>query len=247
MSKFKRLPYLLQNWSARHYVVRHPVFTVRLILKRLVHTTTRQFLGESLTCPLTGAKIFNIQTLVIYWDMIVRKELGTAWYSGLREIARPVVLDVGANVGMFGHLILSINPTARLIAFEPQLGLAKLNAHAEDLYLVALGDKRGKVEFNYHIKDGWNGEASGMSGKPTRKAMVPQSTLDSFLPKIGCERIDLIKIDVDGYERKVLAGAVETLKRTDIILLERTDYMMQLPSGFRWTKVSVNNWVGVRL
>lgn len=84
-------------------------------------------------------------------------------------------------------------------------------------YNVALGPQTGSVEMHIKKNDGHNRVANDgyttLTGKPVKvntgyqRVTVPQLTLDSY----GFTDVDIIKIDVEGYELQVLEGAVNTI------------------------------------
>ena len=84
-------------------------------------------------------------------------------------------------------------------------------------YNVALGPTAGSVEMHIKKNDGHNRVANDnytkLNGKPVKintgyqRVQVPQHTLDSY----NFTDVDIIKIDVEGYELQVLEGAVNTI------------------------------------
>lgn len=130
-----------------------------------------------------------------------------------------VFVDVGANVGYHtARAARRVGPTGRVLAVEANpenARLLALTAAANDFAHVdvlplALGDHLGHVNFVSHI--GSNGGfapddiESLASGRAT---VVPTVTLDS----LGLERIDVMKIDVEGAESIVIQGGVDTIAR----------------------------------
>jgi hypothetical protein len=90
-------------------------------------------------------------------------------------------------------------------------------AGAISTYNVALGPVPGSVEMHIKKNDGHNRVANDnytkLNGKPVKvntgyqRVQVPQHTLDSY----NFTDVDIIKIDVEGYELQVLEGAVNTI------------------------------------
>lgn len=94
-------------------------------------------------------------------------------------------------------------------------------------YNVALGPTAGTVEMHLKKNDGHNRVANDnytkLNGKPVKintgyqRVQVPQHTLDSY----NFTDVDIIKIDVEGYELQVLEGAVNTIaKNRPIVQIE---------------------------
>jgi FkbM family methyltransferase len=115
-----------------------------------------------------------------------------------------VFVDVGANVGAYSLRAASVG--MKVCSFEPNPENVKvLRRNAEnnrlsiDIHECALGSAEGTATMSP------NGALSRLSSEGT--TVVPVRTLDSFdLP-----RVDLLKVDVEGYELEVLKGATKTL------------------------------------
>jgi FkbM family methyltransferase len=144
------------------------------------------------------------------------------------------IVDVGANIGAWSLATLSFSKPKKLIAIEPSPWLhstleknLKIFPHAE-IYKVAVGAEKGTTQFNVHSSSGFSSILQlkedmynyYYSKKPKQvdTVTVPIETLDELLGDIA--EISLLKIDVQGYERFVLQGAKETLKKTRHIFLE---------------------------
>lgn len=139
-----------------------------------------------------------------------------------------VVLDVGANVGFFSWKVHSALPEARVFAFEPERdNLSRLRKVFATLGIqggvvpAACSDREGTATLYRHntvthpLDPGMHPEIPAEA-----RETVPVTTLDSFCRGQGIDRVDLIKIDVEGLEGKVLRGARRILARTRAVVLE---------------------------
>ncbi|MGH7120408.1 MAG: FkbM family methyltransferase [Acetobacteraceae bacterium] len=130
------------------------------------------------------------------------------------ENIRPdwVLFDIGANVGIYAILFSRLAPEGFVHAFEPTAtaGLLRRNfefhqARNVAVHETALGNRTGRfAEPIYRI---W--------GRPPETQTYAFTTLDDFVANAGIERLDCIKIDVDGFDLEVLMGGAETLQRFD--------------------------------
>lgn len=147
-----------------------------------------------------------------------------------------VLYDVGANVGAYALIAASIGGTGtRVVAFEP--GYASYAALCDNVRLnqaesvvlplpVLLGERTGLVELGYRDVAPGAAEHALDPGTP---AAYRQPTLayrlDDLVQQLDLPRPSLVKIDVDGAERSVLAGAAQTLAlpevRSVLVELER--------------------------
>ncbi len=133
------------------------------------------------------------------------------------------VVDVGANHGLFSleaaHLI---GPSGTIHAFEPtpstrDLLESNLAANGLDrvrVFPTALGDAPGTARLRVHRElSGLNTLASGditwnhRTLRADAIVEVPITTLDAHAEAEGLDRIDFLKIDVEGFELGVIRGA----------------------------------------
>lgn len=127
-----------------------------------------------------------------------------------------VFLDIGANIGYFS--VLAATKCNYVFAFEPvravftelQANVALNGFENVEMHCVAVSDRNGDLPF-YVVESRNNGLSSlaGFSGGS--EIIVPSVRLDSFLRGRPSPKVDLIKIDVEGAEERVIEGALELL------------------------------------
>ena len=150
------------------------------------------------------------------------------WVEGLLQPGM-VVLDVGANVGYYSLLAASrVGTKGKVIAFEPspycQRRLEetiRTNSIPQiSIESVALGDQPGNLELTVEHKGLHS--PSFLAREGDISYMVPVVTLDSWMKMSGTGHVDLVKIDVEGFEPNVIRGAAGCLRggRVDSILCE---------------------------
>jgi FkbM family methyltransferase len=200
-----------------------PRFALTLLACRARYFFTRRLKG-----PVETPEQFLIDTpdtLIAYWSMFVERELSDPlWVDRLRTLEKCLVVDVGANAGVFSHFVHCLNPAVEIVSFEPLPGMVeRIRAMAErtGVNLVchqkAVSAKAGEAFFE--SPHGYEGTSrlsqEGVSGKNVFRVMT--TTLDEVL---GERKIDLIKIDVEGFECDVLKGASKTVQQTDFLIIE---------------------------
>ncbi|HYZ34235.1 MAG TPA: FkbM family methyltransferase [Crenalkalicoccus sp.] len=139
--------------------------------------------------------------------------------------AQGVALDVGANLGLTAIAFAALAPQGRVIAVEPAPRTfaalrANLAANGLDGRVaaegVALAAAPGEVAF--HAEPDHSAGAKLVSDRALDRArLAPETvraeTLDALVARHGLGRLDLIKVDVEGFEGDVLDGAAATLAR----------------------------------
>jgi len=144
------------------------------------------------------------------------------------------VIDVGANIGQFAVACAKLFPDVVVHSFEPQpeavkqLGRNVAGLESVRVYPVALGAEAGEatlhVNSHSHSSSFLKLGARHRSAFPRAEEMytikVPLSTLDEAMQTGSLEPPMLLKLDVQGYEPQVLAGATATLKNVAYVLME---------------------------
>jgi len=156
---------------------------------------------------------------------------------GLRNLTIKTIIDIGANRGQFAKYISAVFPEAHLYCFEPlKEPYSELNKWAKKQRKVkalnfALGDKAGKLNIFHHC----NHDRSSSFLKTTeicakhyplvqKQVAVPVDiiTLDNWFfslsPLPGSDI--LIKLDVQGYENRVIRGGTKTFNVAKACIVE---------------------------
>lgn len=173
-----------------------------------------------------------------------------------------VVLDLGANVGLFTLLVKSLKKAATILAFEPMPPTFKAlrkNIELHGLngvtpYSTALGSAdESDVEFTYYSFAPGNStrypkeKGSAIDQNATRYK-VPVTTVSSVLSKHPeISKIDLVKIDIEGGEAGVLRGLTSSdwsrigsfVVEVDNRMSEQVDHVKEI-FEYRNYEVTVN-------
>jgi FkbM family methyltransferase len=161
---------------------------------------------------------FSIQVLaedLIGRHILLSGKFDRSIVQVLLDQARPgdTLLDIGANIGYVSACFLTLVSGSRVICVEPQPGIIDILRHnmaqfgdRSEVHAAALSDKPGELRF--HI-DWVNRGASKIS--EDGEIVIP--ALDGAILLASMERVDLIKIDVEGHEEQVLRAIEDQLRR----------------------------------
>jgi FkbM family methyltransferase len=148
-----------------------------------------------------------------------------------------VVIDAGANVGIFTQIASNlVGEEGLVIAVEPsQSNLAIIKDHLAsasntEVVGIALMDFNGTDRIQIDPND--RGAASLVADLTNRRTNIIKqrtelSTLDALVKEHGVNRVDLLKIDVEGAEIKLLNGGLRTLDKTEKVIVEADHYAGQ--------------------
>lgn len=182
-------------------------------------------------------------------------------YGKVKLRKNDVVLDLGANFGMFSAFASSKG--CNVYAFEPTVKtvdnyLSKTSELNSNISIsnFAVSNYNGMQEFTIDEKDcrcnGISETKTNILQHKENKILVPTITIDTFVSQNNLAKVDFIKSDIEGAERLMLKGAKETLKEhapdlaicyyhliddykvlTDLILEANSDYVIE----HRWKKI----------
>jgi FkbM family methyltransferase len=207
-----------------------------------------------------GGEVELEHTTVVGLSVLVFGAFEDAELRVAQALSQPgaTVIDVGANVGLFSvPLARAVGLSGTLIAIEPLAeNVARLRANVDRnrldnvvVYEVAASDRPGTLELELGDDPAY---ASATGVRENRglgvTASVDAMRLDDIWLDLGCPTVPVLKIDVEGAEDAVLAGATQLLQACapsvlvecgDAAALERIvdrlaefGYVVEQPSDF---------------
>ena len=166
----------------------------------------------------------------------------------------PVIFDVGAHNGNSIERYLEVFSNPRIYSFEPnQIEFKNIESKYSNLPNIklnnfALGDKNESKLFNIFAKSDtssflklndseWVNVRSKQLGIDKNKFLKDQvevevKTLDDFVDQNKIEKIDLLKLDTQGYEKNILDGAKRTLEKKIIKIIETEIILDEVYSNY---------------
>lgn len=188
-------------------------------MKFLMSSFLRKFFMK-----VSGYYIYKINDLPIGTDI---------WIDLSKKINIPLetVFDIGANVGSFSNEILINSPDSKIFAFEPVKStfnkLVKNMGSSKNLkfHRLAIGNTEEKLSINIYdendsVLNSLNPLAMSKDGGQKEEIEVQRG--DDFCRRNNISRINLLKIDTEGFELNVLLGFEKMLntKSIDLIYIE---------------------------
>jgi FkbM family methyltransferase len=141
----------------------------------------------------------------------------------------PLIFDVGAHIGLATLYFNMLYPKAKIVAVEPHpkaIEVLRRNIELnrlEDVEVVeaAIAGEEGKRSFFVDVDGEWLSSSSfaagAWNGAQKNTEMVVKTILLGDLIE---DRVDLLKLDVEGAEEEVLMSLGEKLRKIDRILFE---------------------------
>jgi len=172
----------------------------------------------------------SVKSIFFFLNLPVTKNIRYDIYT--RRILKKVLeneshcIDIGCHKGEILDEILRYAPNGKHWGFEPLSFLfeyLKQKYREKDItfFPVALCEKKGTTTFNYVVN------APAYSGIRKRKYDIPDAKIDELIVETDLldniipdnEKIDFIKIDVEGAEFSVLKGGINTIRRCKPVMI----------------------------
>jgi FkbM family methyltransferase len=144
--------------------------------------------------------------------------------------APKVIVDAGANIGLAAVYLATVFPDATIFALEPERSNFELMVRNTEGYsrIKALHAALWNVEGQINLLDPHGGHCgfrtSDSSAGPFNSVAKTQAlTVDSLMRDHGIERIELLKVDIEGAEREVFNGSAHWINKVEMIMVELHD------------------------
>jgi FkbM family methyltransferase len=207
-------PYFIKSGYSRKMKFQILPVYLRLCIKRLFVSNQQgneKFFGYTIF-------YFTFESFFLLFREIFFKNV----YFFVSEKKDPLIFDCGANIGMVNLFYKWLYPESTIYAFEPDFEtFNKLRTNIEQnqlknirLYNVALYDRRAKIEFYKNKKIPGILSMSAVYKRQTDDVIrVNSFPLSHFIAK---EKIDYLKMDIEGSEMLVLKELIKSKKISHI-------------------------------
>lgn len=181
----------------------------------------KRFVGLALHSTIETVLSWRHTPLTRYFPRGISWPYDVQRFSGTRKLE--VIFDVGANIGQTVERLLRYFPQSQIYSFEPGAksfetlqrrfgGRAGVHLHG-----IAMGATRGTAALQ--IND--NTELNTLVGtvNSANSVAVEVTTLDAFTAAAGISHIDVLKVDVEGWELEVLKGADGLIAANNVVFV----------------------------
>lgn len=162
-------------------------------------------------------------------DLYIR--LNKPWFYQLNI---DTLLDIGGNIGLFSKTIRSLLPSTQIYAFEPlpdcyeQMNNKMRGDNKYQGFNCGLGEQNESlvIEKSSHapsssfLKMGDKHKEAFPDTAQIQQLSVPVKRLDDIAKDLNLGQNLMIKVDVQGFEDKVLKGGLETFSRAKLLIIE---------------------------
>jgi FkbM family methyltransferase len=139
------------------------------------------------------------------------------------------VIDIGASDGRWSNICMKYLPNAQYLLIEAQeahrqaLEMFKAENNQVTYVIAAAGSKEGSVYFD---NTGLFGGIASDIPFEYNCIEVPEITIDQEIKRSNMQPPFLIKLDTHGFEKYIIEGALETIKNTELIIIETYNYQL---------------------
>ena len=218
--------------------VLHLTTTARFVLQQVrrgrvflaQQKTFRQVTRDGVNYELDLMKIIDLEIYLDGWEPETISFLKRALDSN------SIVIEAGANIGAHSLLIAKlVSPRGHVYSFEPTsyafdklLINCKVNKDLENSITI---EKRLLTNHSLEIPNKEIISEFNINEKKSKAEVILDDniaiSIDDYILKKGIKKLDLLKIDVDGYDYKVLNGAKSAIKKfSPIVFIELANFTL---------------------
>ena len=176
---------------------------------------------------------------------VFRQIFITKDYNISLKINPKLIIDAGANVGYSSLWFMKKYPNAKIIAIEPEesnYNILKENTKRWKKIVpikAGLWYKKTKLKIINNTEEKWAFQTKEISSK---EKGIDTVTIGEILKKSGCDKIDILKMDVEGAEKEIFSKNTEWLKKVKILIIELHDWLIPNSSDSFYSVIDKKEW-----
>ncbi|MDR1671853.1 MAG: FkbM family methyltransferase [Bacteroidales bacterium] len=190
----------------------------------------RFYFGRVRNLQIPGiAHRFSLRTgtsdYAMFFDIFLKKE-----YDVKLEQQPRIIIDGGANIGLFAILMKNRYPDAKIICIEPDSENFKLLQKNVSLYdnIYCENSALWNVDAPLKVYDKYNHGKCGMVVEEDPEGTVSAISVNTLLDKYAIDRIDVLKIDIESSEKQVFSSDFTAwMSKVDTIFIELHDHIVR--------------------
>jgi FkbM family methyltransferase len=142
-----------------------------------------------------------------------------------------VIVDAGANIGLTSIFFANRYPEAKIIAIEPEASnyeMLKINVAPYNNIVpmnVALWNKNDEISLVDPGLGKWGFMTQEAEDEGAVTHKIKSLTVDKIMQDNGIEKIDILKIDIEGAEREVFRDSSSWIKNVDSLIVELHEHI----------------------
>jgi len=147
-----------------------------------------------------------------------------------------IIIDAGANIGLASLFFTNKYPNAKIISIEPEMSnfhLLEENTRNFDNIIILSHAISNISDQELYIVDKGYGNSGFMTeslAQPINKEsedLIKTISIDEIMNRYSYDYIDIVKIDIEGYEKELFQSNTDWLKYTKCLIIELHDWMKQ--------------------
>lgn len=163
----------------------------------------------------------------VYYSQSFYEEFNNSLFKQIKAELKPkLILDIGANIGLYSCLFAKLFDSSEVLSFEPNESAHSLlvqNLSANNIsnckaYKKIVGNEINQRSFQVNSEFDVDSRCSGLEN--FEEVLVDQITLDEILKNIDNLDLVFLKIDVQGYEPQIFDGGKDFFSRHEKFILK---------------------------
>jgi FkbM family methyltransferase len=171
-------------------------------------------------------RFLQLQGMKMQSELIADRDFGmNVALNGLRQrgYSPKVIYDIGAADGAWARFALGVFPEARIVCFEPLAERAELLKKFESqsegrVRFLNVGVGNTDAELQIGVSESLYDSSFAYGASISRTVSV--RTLETLLRTESLELPSFVKIDVQGFEKRVIDGGPSVFAHADLVLME---------------------------